>query len=142
MTPITLILRTQPRKGGMMVCVLVCLFVSIAIVAGSVHHAVRMHREVRLQQQMLQTQFLLDAGILRAVERLNQTPDYQGETWHPETAITRYPNPLVEIRVDADRVDVTASLGIAVEAGQQLIASRTKRSHTFTVNEPNTSKVE
>lgn len=126
--------RVTKQRGTMMVCTLVCLLVAVALITTSLQHSLRGRREVRVQNQMLQTEFLLDAGITRAIKQLKANADYTGETWRP-AAIDQSDNPLVEIVVADGRVNVNASLGEPVHEGQQLIASQTKRSYSFPLQE-------
>ncbi|MFK8113268.1 MAG: hypothetical protein AB8B91_13755 [Rubripirellula sp.] len=115
-----------------MICVLVCMLIAIALVGSTLKHSLQARREVRTQYQMLQTELLLDAGILRASQGMMESPDYQGETWRPAEAVSRFSDALVAITVVDDDVTVSASLGVAAEDAKQFTASRTKRSHTFT----------
>ena len=135
--------RSRSRRGALVVCVLVCLLVASAIVTATTRMALRSRRDVRTEHQMRQTLLMLDAGILRAARRVQASPDYQGESWRPTAAITSFEGAKVEIRVTVDeqqddtrRVEVTASLGVAVEDARQKTASLTRRSHTFPIKIP------
>lgn len=126
------------RRGALLVCVLVCLLVASALVTTMLRHTLRSRREVRVNHQRIQTEFLLDAGILRAAHQLKKSPKYVGESWQPSGAIDRFPNALVEIRVASSETDstlsevrVTASLGVALVDAQTSTASRTQRTYIF-----------
>jgi len=127
------------RPGAVLVCVLVCMLVAMALVTTMTRSALRCRREVRFEHQLAQTEFLLDAGIHRAARQLGKSDDYQGESWRPAQAITRFDSPLVEIQVSTDAnqagrklVQVTASLGVSVKDADQIHASLTRRTHSFT----------
>ncbi len=159
-------IRRQRRSGALIICVLVCMLVAVTLVGTAAQLALRSRREVRTQQQMLQTELLLDAGVLRAAQQLELSADYQGESWRPVEAIESFETAVVVIRVsdgqDAGeqqgeqqgetpsavrrRVLVTASLGVAVDDVRRSKASQTKRSHEFTITTsttiPETSKAE
>jgi hypothetical protein len=131
--------RSEKQRGGsIVVCVLVCLLVASTMVTVTTTWALRSRREVRLGHQMRQTELLLDAGVLRAARRLQDSSDYQGESWRPAAAITRFDNALVEIRVTADeqdsasrRVEVIASLGFSADDVQPIRVPLTRRTHVF-----------
>jgi hypothetical protein len=135
----------KPRDGALLICVLVCLLVASAMVTATTRSALQSRRNVRLQHQMRQTELLLDAGVLRAASQLQLSDDYEGETWRPNGAIGRFGNPLVEIRIsagekkgDSRHVEVIASLGIPDDP-QQINASLTRRTHTFSIELSNIS---
>lgn len=130
--------QRRSRDGTLVVCVMVCLLVASTIVTATTQMALRSRREVRREQQMRQTELLLDAGILRASNKLRASADYQGEVWRPTGAITRFVGANVDIRVSLDpqqndsrQIEVIASLGTAVADAQQNTASLTRRSHRF-----------
>jgi hypothetical protein len=138
--------RASTRRGALVVCVLVCLLVAGTVVTATTRLALQSRREVRLNQQLRQTELLLDAGILRAARQLQTSADYKGETWRPTDAISRFDNAQVQIRVafdelekDSHLVTVVASLGVAVDNAQQKAASLTRRSHSFRVNSSNSN---
>lgn len=138
--------RSNTRHGVLVICVLVCLLVAGTIVTATTHLALRSRRDVRLEQQMRQTELLLDAGILRAARQLKTSGEYDGETWRPTDAVSRFDNARVDIRVTVDEqdkdfrhVEVIASLGVAVDDVQQKTASLTRRSHSFRVKPSNSS---
>lgn len=128
----------KQRRGALLICVLVCLLVACALISSTVRSALRSRRDVRVQHQMRQTELLLDAGVLRAARLLRASADYQGESWRPTTAITRFDNALVKIHVtrgdnDSRLVEVIASLGVAVDDVKQTRALLTRRTHTFQI---------
>lgn len=131
--------RKQARSGALLICVLVCLLVSSAMVTATTRSALQSRRNVRLQHQMRQTELLLDAGVLRAASQLQRSDRYQGETWRPDSEWIPFDDPLVEIRIlrvektdDSTRVEVVATLGTQGDL-KRSHASLTKRSHTFSI---------
>ena len=131
--------RKQARSGALLICVLVCLLVSSAMVTATTLSALQSRRNVRLQHQMRQTELLLDAGVLRAASQLQRSNQYQGETWRPNSEWIRFDDPLVEIQIlrvettdDSTRVEVVATLG-AQGAPRRSHAWLTKRTHTFSI---------
>ena len=103
------------RSGSLLFCVLACLASVAALVGLLARDATAMRREAKLRFQRMQTERLLDAGILRAAIRLRDDPDYAGETWQPELTPTpgaadfRAAN--VSIDISSGLASVTAKLG-------------------------------
>jgi len=95
-----------------MICVIACMVVVGSLLAIIAKDALLARRETRTRWQMMQTQRLLDAGILRATLRARQDPAYSGETWHPKLGLTnKTPHAQVVISVDQSTTSVTASIG-------------------------------
>jgi type II secretory pathway component PulK len=88
------------RNGVLVVCVLVCIGVATTIMSLSIANAIRARRGVRKIQQLRQTEYLLDAGVLRSAEHLKRSADYRGEKWQPETMTIHHLNPTVLITVE------------------------------------------
>jgi hypothetical protein len=90
-----------------------------------------------MQHQLRQTEFLLDAGILRAANQLRRSSDYRGETWRPRASTVGFESPVVEIRVKAGedpqalQVEVLARMGSPLADLQRSNPSQTSRSHKF-----------
>jgi type II secretory pathway pseudopilin PulG len=77
----TISTRKQRPRGLTAVAVLVCLII-ITMVAGALLKVTFAQRdETRVQERRLQAQWLADAGIQRALARLDADPGYSGETW-------------------------------------------------------------
>lgn len=131
--------RFSSRQGTLVVCVLVCLLVVASLAGATTHAALRWRRSIRLDRQMLQTELLLDAGILRAAKQLRSSADYRGETWRPSRESVGFESPMVEIQVTrrddpaTHQVKVVAQLGTPLSELQRTISSHTRRSHTFSV---------
>jgi len=89
------------RTGAVLISVLACLVVTTAIAALTVRQSLEARRQGRVERQLRQTQYLLDAGIRRAAERLRADASYSGETWEPTAALARFGAVRVEIRVTA-----------------------------------------
>ncbi|QDT58072.1 hypothetical protein SV7mr_05610 [Stieleria bergensis] len=102
----------RSRRGAIMFCVLACLGVSLAIVTLMVRGAVSERRATRRRHQMNQTERLLDAGILRAVQQRQQNPSYQGESWTVKLPEPQADQPAsIQIRIENGVTHVTAQLG-------------------------------
>jgi hypothetical protein len=74
-------LHSAPRRGVIMMIVIVCVVVATAICGLLVRMAVLGRSATEAQHRRLQAQWLAEAGIERAVARLAQDPRYSGETW-------------------------------------------------------------
>ena len=71
----------RPRRGMLAIAVLVCLIV-LTLIAGALLRAGAAQRdEVRAEERRLQAEWLAEAGLRRALARLDADPGYSGETW-------------------------------------------------------------
>jgi type II secretory pathway component PulK len=71
----------RPRRGMLAIAILVCLIV-LALIAGALLRIGAAQRdEVRAQERRLQAEWLAEAGLQRAMARLDADPEYTGETW-------------------------------------------------------------
>ena len=59
--------RSPQRRGFLAVCVLACLAIAATTMAITVRCTLQARRNTRLEHQMLQTEWLLDAGVHRAL---------------------------------------------------------------------------
>ena len=128
--------NAQPttRQGLVTICVLVCLLVATSLAMLVMQSAIRERREMRLRLQMLQTEFLLDAGVQLARSRMS-VADYQGETWIPDPNTTRFHNAniTIELTDDGKSIKVVASLGATPQDASRIAALATRRSHIFSI---------
>ncbi len=79
-----MIVRTasRPRRRGLTaVAVLVCLIIITMISGAVVQVGLARRDEVRAQERSLQSEWLAESGIQRALARLAADPAYAGETW-------------------------------------------------------------
>lgn len=125
--------RLRQRHGVVLICSLVCLSVATALVVSMVQQSLIARRQGRMQWQMRQTEYLLDAGIRRAIVHLNAGGDYAGETWHPTAALPGFQSVVVEITAtprdgEPSQQEVTV---LAKLDQSESLAFRTQRSHTF-----------
>lgn len=97
--------RPAPRRGALLIIVMICL-VGITALAGTLLKlAVVQQRQSRIEQRQLQAEWLATAALDRAAARRRQDAGWTGETWTPlgegnAAAIT--------VATDADRVEITA----------------------------------
>lgn len=70
-----------PRRGAVMLLVIVMLFVATLLMGTIVEGVLRGRRQLRQEQRRLQAHWLADAGLQRARHKLRTTPDYGGDTW-------------------------------------------------------------
>jgi type II secretory pathway pseudopilin PulG len=127
--------RANSRGGTVLICVLACLGIVIALVLCTTQSSLRGRREVRLQRQLLQTELLCEAGVLRAKQQFKKSPDYAGEKWTPNLGMSSFQYAAIEIRI-------TPKTGGANQAQAEVIASlasskdssdRVQRSHKFNI---------
>jgi hypothetical protein len=63
------------------IAVLVCLIVLTLIAGALLRVGATQRDEVRAEERRLQAEWLAEAGLRRAVARLDADPGYTGETW-------------------------------------------------------------
>ena len=131
-------LKSRSRSGTVLICVLACLGIVIALVMTTMQSSLRGRREVRMQRQLIQTDFLCEAGVQRAVQQLKRSPEYKGEKWFPKLGSTSFGNAAIEIRIEPSqevvntlRAEVFATLADSADSNDRM-----QRSHTFLISLP------
>jgi type II secretory pathway component PulK len=71
----------RPRRGMLAIAVLVCLIVLTLIAGALLRIGAAQREEVRAEERRLQAEWLAEAGLRRALARLDAEPAYTGETW-------------------------------------------------------------
>ncbi len=127
--------NSKARKGTVLVCVLACLGIVIAMVMSTVQSALRGRNVVRMQQQLLQTELLCEAGVKRAAQQLSKSSAYRGEKWVPKSSIASFEFAVIEIKLEPSpegnkslRAEVIASLASSANSNDRM-----QRSHTFAI---------
>ena len=129
--------RSSNRNGFLVICVLVCIGVATSIISLSTAEALRARRAAKHSQQMRQTEYLRDAGILMSATQLANSVEYSGETWEPEIQDLSRLNPHVKITIERGTnpqqigVTITAQLGLQGSEMEQFDPSVTKRTHHY-----------
>ncbi|MFV0443104.1 MAG: hypothetical protein ACK5Q5_06005 [Planctomycetaceae bacterium] len=72
-----------PRRGALLIIVLVCLLAIVALAGTLLKLAVTQHRQSRVQFHQLQAEWLTLSGLDRAARQRANDPDWTGETWTP-----------------------------------------------------------
>ncbi|MGV3485760.1 MAG: hypothetical protein ACO1RT_15190 [Planctomycetaceae bacterium] len=134
--------HTSKRAGATLICVLVCVSVSTAILSSMVCNTLRAKRQERLQRQMVQTEFLLDAAISRASQRLARDSGYTGEVWQPTAALPDFEDVQVDINIsqaseESDSKLVKLVVRLAKGAVHPIA---TQRSHSFEFTSPTSNQ--
>ncbi|TVP99968.1 MAG: hypothetical protein EA381_08445 [Planctomycetaceae bacterium] len=129
------------RRGFFLIVTIACLAVTSVLMLTMTKESLAARRQGRVERQLRQTEFLLEAGVRRATRALLADPAYAGETWQPSDALPAWDNVQVEIGLtpsdppeSAPVVTVIATLGRGDSD-----ASRTQRSFRFPVPQPLTS---
>lgn len=71
----------HPRGGIVLVMILACLAVITLLLAGLLDRSMDNGRQVRYETWRVQAEWMAESGLQRAAFRLEQDPDYRGETW-------------------------------------------------------------
>ena len=69
------------RRGAIAVIAMIAILIAISIGLGMVKTTLLERQETLRWQQQTQAEWLVEAGIERAVAQLETTPGYRGETW-------------------------------------------------------------
>jgi hypothetical protein len=97
---------TRQRRGAFAVVVLVSLLVVGMLVASLLRVAVLQDRQLGYEQYRLQTSWLAESGLQRAVSRSSADPGYSGETWGIEPEQLGSTNSCaVVIRIEKDETN-------------------------------------
>ena len=139
--------KPSSRSGTLVICVLVCLLVASSMVVSTTRSALQARRECRVQQQLRQTELLLEAGVRRAAAQLNDNREYEGEEWEASPISGLAPVVRIKVTSNADssnEIEVIATLGVRDDGGRYRESTKTQRSHRFRVrtsnpNSPNDS---
>ena len=92
--------RRKRRAGFVMVCVIACTGIVMSIALVMTQASLRQRDVVRQERQLRQAQLLVEAGHLRATEKLIQDQDYQGEAWQlTREGLPGFESALVKITV-------------------------------------------
>lgn len=134
-------MKSRSRSGTILICVLACLGIVIALVMTTMQSSLRGRREVRMQRQLIQTEFLCEAGVQRAVQQLKKAPEYKGEIWFPKLGSTSFENAAIEIRIEPSMDDINTLRAevIATLADSADSNDRMQRSHTFSIGLPSSA---
>jgi type II secretory pathway component PulK len=122
-----MICREKGRAGSITLIALICLIVSTSVLVASVRRSVHIRREVDRLTRLRQCDWLLDAGIHRALDKLKRVNRYEGEQWN----LRQPPPPLAHasVNIDVTRgspviVDVTAMVGMTSSDDQTSVIRR------------------
>ncbi len=120
------------RRGVILICAMVCLSVSVAMLITTTRRSVTARRHGVREHQQRQTEWLLHAGVRRAASRLGDDGSYDGETWSPKEAYPEFAEVSVEIRVEVDPESGERRVGVIARLARfDQIADRTQRSTSF-----------
>jgi hypothetical protein len=129
-----MIARRRPHTGSILIGVLAALLVVTGIVASMVKSALQARQAVQQQRLVVQTEFLLEAGIQRAVAKLAANPEYAGETWRLDAEIlSGFDAAIVKINVSPPDGETASSVETIAQFPADSPRS-VRRSFTFTVS--------
>jgi Tfp pilus assembly protein PilX len=75
----------QRKRRGTILAVALATLLVVTLLAGAVFRAyLQNHRQLRREQDQVQTQWLADSAVARALVRRKLDPAYSGETWQVE----------------------------------------------------------
>ncbi|MGB1928011.1 MAG: hypothetical protein ACPIA2_09385 [Mariniblastus sp.] len=89
----------QTRKGTALITVLVCMGFISSIILGWVHVSLNMRRGLRRDQQLVQTHWLLEAGIQQGLQNIQSNKNYEGELITLSQSLSNLDRAAIEIEV-------------------------------------------
>lgn len=89
----------QTRKGTALITVLVCMGFISSIILGWVHVSLNMRRGLRRDQQLVQTHWLLEAGIQQGLQNIQSNKHYEGELITLSQPLSNLDRAAIEIEV-------------------------------------------
>lgn len=131
----------MPRRGAVLLMTIVCVAVSLTILAALVNIAHLRYATQKNHQRRAQATCLLESGLERAVARLAADPTYKGETWKiaatefNAAAATDTPPALVriEIKTVTDNPDKREIHITADYADEPKLSARRSKQTTLTL---------
>lgn len=124
----------RDRSGAVLICVLTCLLVVSGLAVAMLKSALQARKAVRLERHRAQAELLLEAGILRAVDKLSHDAEYRGEVWELPAATLSDTEPArVEIDIATSSDNVSQAVSIVAQFPADTALS-VRRSYTFTVS--------
>lgn len=128
--------RPQRRHGAVLICVLACSLTALSLSILAVRTTLRSARESKQALKLRQAEWLLNAGLLRAKQKL-QVAHYTGETWEIPATVTRTDAAVIRIRVEPVQSESdlqSNTVSITVESG--LSPKSLQRSCKLTIQSP------
>ena len=89
----------QTRKGTALITVLVCMGFVSSIILGWVHVSLNVRRGLRRDQQLVQTHWLLEAGIQQGLQYIQSNKNYEGELITLSQSLSNLDRAAIEIEV-------------------------------------------
>ncbi len=71
----------QPRRGVVLVAVMICLMVAVLLTTTLLRSLVARQNQLRAEQYQVQASWLAESALRRAALRALESADYQGEQW-------------------------------------------------------------
>ena len=92
-------LTRQSRKGTVLITVLVCMGFTTSILLGWIHMSLNMRRGLRRDQQLIQTHWLLEAGIQQGLQNIKSDKTYEGELITLSQPLSNLDRAAIEIKI-------------------------------------------
>ena len=127
--------RKQLRRGAVLVCVLVCLTITTLLLIALLKQTLHARRQLRIERNARQTEWLVQAGVERAAFRLAESAEYNGEQWElAADAIVGAAPGTVEISVNREQPGKVRVQIVAEYPAQSEFSIR--RTREFLINLP------
>jgi len=111
--------RLPRRSGAVLIVALVTTAVTMLVVGTALQQTLRAYRGTSLSLRKPQAHLLVDAGIQRAVERLEEQPDYTGETWDVSAALEDGLTAIIQITIAPVEAENTVQITVSVRLAER-----------------------
>ena len=129
-------MRRSKRPGVALVCVVACLAAVTLLLGGMLKATVLTSRQVRVERQLRQTEWLVQAGAERAAFRLANDAGYTGEEWKlAADEIAGTDSGVVTISVQRDSTDQATVQVVAEYPSDSTAAIRRTRDFLFSLRQ-------
>ena len=76
----------RPSRGMALPLVLICIAIAMLIGTALINATLINYQHTRVAEQQMQSLWLADSAVQRAIYKLRESPDYSGETWEVTAA--------------------------------------------------------
>ena len=129
-----MITTRRRNTGSILICVLACLAIVTALAGSMLKTALQARKAMRQELQLRQAEFLLEAGVQRAVKQLNDDSTYTGESWKlPRDILPSQTPAVVEIKVIPPTDDAATRVAVVAQLATDNHRA-VRRSYTFSLS--------
>lgn len=133
--------KPSKRSGAVLIIALVAIAIFGALAATHIRSLLQHRQSVKAERDMIQVQFLCDAGCDRAVSMVAADPKYSGEMWLDQLDPSTGHRMKVAIRILRKGSEPIASVEASLD-GRRYSPERIQRTRTIALSPSKQSKPE